>query len=77
MPNGPYHWWRHFDPPAIAAMTTAFCTACDSLLLVDREDPIIEIVALKVIEIARTGERDPERIRDLTLRPFNEDQRSG
>ncbi len=73
---GPYIGEANFDPTAIAAMTTAFHTVCDALLLVDREDPIIEIVALKVIEIARTGERAPERIRDLTLRAFNEGQRS-
>jgi hypothetical protein len=40
--------------------------------LAPRSDPITEIVAQKVIEVASTGERDPERIRDLVLLALNE-----
>ncbi len=77
VPLRPYIGEANFDLSAIAAMATAFRTVCDSLLLVNREDPTIEIVALKVIEIARSGERDPKRIHDLTLRAINEDPPSG
>ncbi len=72
MPLRPYIGHAVFDPPTIAALRDAFRPACDSLLLVDRQDPIIELVALKVIEVATTGERDPQRIRDFTLLAFNE-----
>jgi hypothetical protein len=71
VPLSPYIGEAVFDPPTIQAMTTAFQAICESLRLVDREDPLIEIVARKVIEITSTGERDPERIRDLTLLAFN------
>ena len=38
------------------------------LQLSDRQDPITEIVAKKIIEAAQTGERDPRRIRERALR---------
>ena len=38
-----------------------------SLQLVNRADPITEIVARKIIEIAGMGERDPEQICELLL----------
>jgi hypothetical protein len=43
-------------------MTAAFKAACLALQLADKDDPITDIVARKIIEIAGTGERDPERI---------------
>jgi hypothetical protein len=56
-----------FDPAAIEVMATAFGAVCKSLQLATRVDPLTEIVARKVIEIAGTGERDPARIHELTL----------
>jgi hypothetical protein len=38
------------------------------LQLSDRQDPITEIVAKKIIEAAQAGERDPRRIRERALR---------
>jgi hypothetical protein len=61
-----------FEPPAIEAMTTAYLAVCESLRLAGRTDPLTQIVARKVIEIAGTGERDPARIRDLTLLALKE-----
>jgi hypothetical protein len=66
-----------FDPKAIDAMTAAFEAICHSLQMVNRADPITEIVARRIIEIAGTGERDPERIRELVLLALKEsDQRT-
>jgi hypothetical protein len=66
-----------FDPAAIEVMATAFGAVCESLQLATRDDPLTEIVARKVIEIAGTGERDPARIRALTLLAFRDaDERS-
>jgi hypothetical protein len=72
MPLAPYLQEGVFDPPAIEAMTTAYLAVCDSLRLAGRSDPLTQIVARKVIEIAGTGERDPARIRDLTLLALKE-----
>jgi hypothetical protein len=61
LPNGV------FDPKAIEAMTTAYCSVCASLALADQDDPVTRTVARKVIAIAGTGEREPSRIADLVL----------
>lgn len=52
-----------FGPEEIERMTTAYEDALRELRLSDRTDPLTEIVAKKIIEIAQTGERDPARIR--------------
>jgi hypothetical protein len=72
MPLTPYLTGATFDPQAIEAMTAAFEAVCRSLQLLARSDPLTEIVARKVIEVGGTGERDPERIRELVLLALNE-----
>ena len=55
------------DLDAIKPLLATFEAVCRSLELRGPHDPLAEIVALKVIQIAKSGERDPERIRDLVL----------
>ncbi len=57
-------------------MTAAFEKVRESLKLADRSDPLVEIVAIAVIEVASTGERDPDRIQDAVLQRFQSDRRS-
>ena len=56
-----------FAPETVKAMTSAYESLLRSLRC-DRADPITEIIAKKIFEIAQTGERDPERIRTLALK---------
>ena len=49
-----------FDPEAIRIMTTAYEAVREQLGLTDRSDPLTQLVARKVIEIAQTGVRDPD-----------------
>jgi hypothetical protein len=72
MPLTPYLKGGVFEPEQIEAMTVAFRAVCRSLQLAERDDPFTEIVARKVIEIAGTGEREPERLHDLVLTALNE-----
>jgi len=72
MPLTPFLKGASFDPQAIEAMTAAFEAVCRSLQLVDRTDPLTEIVARKVIEVGGRGERDPEQIRELVLLALDE-----
>jgi hypothetical protein len=51
-----------FSPEDIGRMTAAFEAALRLLRLRDRTDPITEIIAKKIIEVARNGERDAPRI---------------
>jgi hypothetical protein len=76
MPLKPYLTEGVFEPPAISAMTAAYEAVCSSLGLVDRNDPITEIVARKVIEVAGAGELDPQRLCDLVLFSLAEDKRT-
>jgi hypothetical protein len=49
----------------------AFNLALNGLNLVDRSDPICEIVARKIIEIGMDGTRDPQDIAALTIRQLS------
>jgi hypothetical protein len=51
-----------FDPEQVESLSAAFTKACHELGLVDRTDPLVEIVATKIISIAKNGERDPDRL---------------
>jgi len=55
---------RAFEREAVVCMAKAYEDALVALKLSDREDPFTEIVAKKIVEIAGTGERDPDRLRD-------------
>jgi hypothetical protein len=51
------------DPEHIEAMRAAFHRVCDVLQLdCGREDPMTDIVVMKIVEIATAGELDPERL---------------
>lgn len=56
-----------FDPETIKVMTTAYESALADLGLIDRNDPITELVANTILTIASTGERDPELIKQRAL----------
>jgi hypothetical protein len=49
-------------------MTSAYEDILKALGLSNRADPITEIVASKVIEVAKTGELDPDRIKQGVLK---------
>ncbi len=57
-----------FDPDTVKALMNAYEQACAALALVDRTDPLTEIVAKKVIEYAKSGERDAARLCEAVLK---------
>jgi hypothetical protein len=56
-----------FGPEDIAKMSAAFEAALGKLGLVDRTDPATMAVAKMIIELAKQGERDAERLCALAL----------
>jgi hypothetical protein len=56
-----------FGPEEIEAMTAAYEAALVDLGLVDRDDPITEIVATAIVSVSSRGERDPVVIKDRAL----------
>jgi len=57
-----------FAPEDIAPLVAAYEHCLQSLKLSDRSDPITEMVAKKIIEIAQTGIRDSAQLGRLALR---------
>jgi hypothetical protein len=57
-----------FEPEATQAMSVAFDAACRALKLSDDAAREREVVALRIIELARRGERDPARLSERVLR---------
>ena len=45
-----------------------------TLGLVDRKDPLTEMVAKKVVELATAGTREPDRLKALTVQAFIQQQ---
>lgn len=58
---------QSFDPEQVRAMAVAFEKACQSLGLTDTPDPLTDIVARKIIEMAKAGERDPNRLYEAVM----------
>jgi hypothetical protein len=64
---------KSFDPEMIGVMSRAFEDALTDLHLTDRTDPLVEIVARKIIECAQAGEvRDPILLRDCALKALKD-----
>ena len=56
-----------FDPEAIEAMTAAYEDALSDLRLIDRTDPLTELIATSIINVTEAGERDSEKIKERAL----------
>src|SRR5262245_63681110 len=60
-----------FGPDDIKILGDAFEDALRTLRLVNRDDPATEIVAKKIIELAKQGERDPVRLRQAAVQSIS------
>jgi hypothetical protein len=56
-----------FAPEVVAMMGDVFEDVLKTLGLVDREDALAKLVAYRIIELVQSGERDPARLKQLTL----------
>jgi len=56
-----------FEPEAIVNMTRAFADVCQTLGLSEADHSETNVVAVKVIEFAQRGARDPLLLRDCVL----------
>jgi hypothetical protein len=61
-----------FDPETQRIIGVAFEMVCVALRLTDRDDLVTGTVAKRIIELAKDGERDPERLCDGVLRHLRE-----
>ena len=59
-----------FDDAATSAMGEAFDKACKSLRNFGSAGTVREIIAKRIIDAAKNGERDPARLHEQALIPF-------
>jgi len=60
-----------FNPEEIAALVAAFEGALQALKLTNREDQVTKMVAKLIIDLAKTGTRDPATLRDEAVKAFS------
>jgi hypothetical protein len=61
-----------FGPEDIKDLVAAYEAALRTLGLSERSDPLTEIVAKRIIEIAQTGIRDPAKLCALAVEGLNQ-----
>jgi hypothetical protein len=62
-----------FSPEDASAITFAFEDTLRALRLIDRTDPAVTMVARRLVELAKGGERDPILLREAVLKSFRKD----
>jgi hypothetical protein len=67
MPIGKLLVGKSVEPSELKRLTKAFELTLRSLSLVDRDDPVTEIVAKKIIEIGEGSVDTPAQISKLTI----------
>jgi hypothetical protein len=56
-----------FGPDEIRVMTEAYEGALIDLSVLNRGDPITELIAKSIINVTATGERDPKKVMERAL----------
>jgi hypothetical protein len=65
---------HQIDTAHIEAMHSAFRKVCDALLLrSDRDDPMTEVIASKIVALAKSGDHDADRLVELVLDDLADD----
>jgi hypothetical protein len=70
MPVLPFSRDVAFDPEHVQVMLAAFDATCAKLHL-RKSDKMTELVALEIIDLAKAGERDADRLIALVLWEFD------
>jgi hypothetical protein len=71
MPISQYLDGHRFDPETKCAVGVAFELTRAALRLDDRTDPIVAIIANRIIELAKAGERNADLLCERTLADLN------
>jgi hypothetical protein len=60
-----------FSPEDNQRLATAYEDALRALHLVNRDDPVTDIIARRIIDVAKTGERDSKRLCALAIKDLS------
>jgi hypothetical protein len=66
---------KAFEPEDVSLMATVYEDVLKAFSLIERTDPVTELIAKTVIEMVQTGERDPARLKDLTIKAIEDIKR--
>ena len=56
-----------FEPEEVAMLARVFDDVRQTLWFEDQTDRVTRLIGRKLVEFARAGERDPQRLKQLTL----------
>lgn len=68
MPISPYLNGRRFDPETKRILGLAFELTCIALRIGDCDDGVKQAIADKIINLAKTGERNPDMLCEQALK---------
>src|SRR5215471_12623633 len=69
-PITPFLQGQAFDPETVQAMTNALVATCEALGLSDRDDAMTQLVAEKIIELAKRGLKNSTALRLAAIKEF-------
>jgi hypothetical protein len=64
-----------FEPEDVRLMTKVYEDVLKAFNLIERTDPVTELIAKTVIDMVQTGERDPARLKNLTIKAIKDVKR--
>jgi hypothetical protein len=56
-----------FEPDDVRLLAAVYEDVLNIVGLVDSKDPLAELIARRVLQVAQAGERDPQSLKDLVL----------
>jgi hypothetical protein len=72
MPIRPFLNCEHFDQEALRILGVAFEQACVGLRIGDCDDDVREAIANKIVDLARTGVRNPDLLCELAVKEIGQ-----
>ena len=69
-PITPFLQGQAFDPETVQAMANALVMTCEALGLSDRDDAMTQLVAEKIIELAKRGLKNPTALHLAAIKEF-------
>jgi hypothetical protein len=64
---------RAFDSETAQAVANALVMTCEALGLSNRDHPMTQLVAEKIIELAKRGLKNPTELHVAAMKEFNSD----
>ena len=72
-PITPFLQGQAFDPETDQAVANALVMTCEALGLSNRDDAMTQLVAEKIIELAKSGHKNPTELHLAAIKEFDSD----